>query len=142
MNYIKLKTFTIILLLTIVTACNQEQPTGKISVEDATPATDSPAMFNAYTGDTIILTLQPNPEFEDIYGIEWSLFPDNSGEIIYSQQPEREEKEYKEDRKAVFLPYHAGMCTIHVSGFWKQTNPQHIDSVTFNIIGIVPDQGP
>lgn len=126
-------------LLTLFSACNQEQPEGTISVENAFPATDSEAMFDVYSGDSIFLILSPEKGFEKTYGIEWTLSPEHCGEIIYSKQPERSNRNFTDDRKALFIPRSEGQCTIVASGFWKQTNPQPIDTVTFSIKHISSD---
>ncbi len=131
-----------VLLLSLIAACNHEHPRGTISLQNAFPATDSKSMFEAYTGDSIILILSPEKGFEKIYGINWTLTPEHCGEIIYSKQPERSSRNFVDDRKALFIPRSEGQCTIAASGFWKQTNPQTIDTVIFSIKNAVSDSLP
>lgn len=129
----KIKTLSAALILTILVACNQEQPTGKIIVSNAMPTHESSSTFHTYTSDTVMLFLQPDKKFEKVYGIKWTASSVDCGKLQYIEQPKRENKDFKDDRTAYFTPNLEGNCTISVYGFWKQTNLQLIDSVTFII---------
>jgi hypothetical protein len=130
-----------ILILTIMSvfysSCNKDQISGKIHLHNTDEVPEfSPnnQYFHTYIGDTLKMFLIPDAQFENIYGISWEVQPQTYGSIVYKEQPDRSMKDFKEDREAVFIPKLDGECTIYVYGYYKQTNPQLIDSVKIVVI--------
>lgn len=97
---------------------------------------------NPYVGESVSLKLTVPQELENIHRLYWYCEPTNSGTIRYREieyydmfTNDADEVVYpKYDRTATFTATKAGKCTVHITGFFKQTNPQRITNIVLNII--------
>jgi len=122
----------ILLIFSFAGTCDHTELTGKIILNKEI----------IHVGDEISLELKIPKDLDEIYGIYWDINPKDIGEIIYTERGVDALQNinggykvvYKDDRKANFIPLKSGKCVIEVSGYYKQTNPQPITSITLNII--------
>ena len=92
-------------------------------------------------GETLTLKLKVPEELDAIHRISWHIDPENIGRIDYKEVGAWDNMEDKEgsriypkvDRTAVFTAKKTGNCTIYARGFYKQTNPQPIASITIEV---------
>lgn len=94
-------------------------------------------------GDRVALYLEVPEELSGIYRTMWEV-KDDMGDIIEGENLVEElTKEeilfyfgtpyINQDRVALFTAKKKGKCKIFVEGFYKQTNPQNITSIEFEI---------
>lgn len=132
-----LKLFIIIVLFMLTGGtCDQTRLTGEVHLAD-TPVK---------IGTIIPLWLEVPANLSEIYRVEWEVEPQANGEVVYGSQllgnyTAEELATYFDtgeginfDRVALFLPKKKGKCTIYVTGFYKQTNPQPVTALDLEII--------
>ena len=124
----------VVFLLFAGGTCDHTALSGKIVAPDT----------GVKVGEPVPLILEVPEELSGIYRVEWEADPEGKGKILYGEQllDELTEAElsfffgeaFDPDRAALFTAEEAGTCTISVSGFYKQTNPQNITSIDLTVV--------
>jgi hypothetical protein len=136
------KRFAIMFLLCIASfvitggSCDRTQLSGEVVVADT----------RIKVGEVVPLQLAVPESLSEIYRVEWEVEPQERGDVLFGAQLleilSEEEYEYyfgsseeiNADRVALFLPKEKGTSTIHVTGFYKQTNPQPITAISLEVM--------
>lgn len=128
----KISLILILSLFLLAGSCDHTRLTGEIMTNKK----------SIKLGEEVSLELKLPADLDEIYGIYWEVEPKEFGELKYInrgvgalQNINGEYKVvYKDDMKATFKPQKSGDCIINVFGYYKQTNPQHITSISLTII--------
>lgn len=112
-----------LLIAILLASCSEADLEGYISLEKK----------RILTGDTVQMELNVPEEFDNMYGVMWTVKPDGVGLVKYKDLgPAGKESKTdaaevrKEDRKAVFIAQKPGACTIFVHAFYQKSTYQPV----------------